>query len=453
MSIQKKTLLSSVLVIVLCLSLIAGSTFALFTSESSVNVAITSGKVKVLATIDETSISLASLNDQTLAETQWVLNGDTLTLTNMVPGDKLSFTIKVENQSNVTVKYRTLVGTTGDAELLSGLIITVNETPYVGATASDWETLIPGSNITDVHVTIELPATAGNEYQEKTLSFKFAVEAVQGNATVESSTPIYTAAELRTALEDGGSYILMNDIDMTDVQWDALTVDHEVVLNGNNHTISNLYVRHYNSQDGVQYGFGFITNANANVTIRNLTFTGADVGPEQEQIDAGKGNIGGVIMGYSHSTTVLENVTVKDSKVSGYGKLGCLIGYADRGSVTLTNCTSKDNIIHGGTNMGGLIGTLSSNTTITTTDCTVENITVTESRVQTMYTLTEEVEVITADPETYDNFTQKAGTYNLNGIYYYSFYAAYYNVITDNYGSTTINGTTYNFCDEWAVNG
>lgn len=39
---DKKTLLASLLTIAVCLTLIAGSTFALFTSEDAVNIAVTS---------------------------------------------------------------------------------------------------------------------------------------------------------------------------------------------------------------------------------------------------------------------------------------------------------------------------------------------------------------------------------------------------------------------------
>ena len=46
-----KTLLSSVASIALCSSIAVGGTFALFTSESKANIAITSGKVEVVATV------------------------------------------------------------------------------------------------------------------------------------------------------------------------------------------------------------------------------------------------------------------------------------------------------------------------------------------------------------------------------------------------------------------
>lgn len=52
MTTKTKVVVTALLAIVLCISLIAGATFALFTSESSVNVAVSSGKVDVVATLD-----------------------------------------------------------------------------------------------------------------------------------------------------------------------------------------------------------------------------------------------------------------------------------------------------------------------------------------------------------------------------------------------------------------
>ena len=58
---KNRIIISSILTIALCLSMIAGSTFALFTSESKVDIAVTSGKIDVVATIDETTLATSSL--------------------------------------------------------------------------------------------------------------------------------------------------------------------------------------------------------------------------------------------------------------------------------------------------------------------------------------------------------------------------------------------------------
>ena len=60
-TIKRNVLVSAILAIMLCVSLIAGATFALFTSESKVNIAVTSGKVSVVANIDETSVQTKQL--------------------------------------------------------------------------------------------------------------------------------------------------------------------------------------------------------------------------------------------------------------------------------------------------------------------------------------------------------------------------------------------------------
>ena len=53
---KKKVLLSSIATIALCLCLIAGSTFALFTSQDNVNIAVTAGEVEMVAGIAITSV-------------------------------------------------------------------------------------------------------------------------------------------------------------------------------------------------------------------------------------------------------------------------------------------------------------------------------------------------------------------------------------------------------------
>ena len=49
---KRRILLSAIITIALCICLITGATYAIFTSESTVNIAVTSGKVDVVATVD-----------------------------------------------------------------------------------------------------------------------------------------------------------------------------------------------------------------------------------------------------------------------------------------------------------------------------------------------------------------------------------------------------------------
>ena len=221
---KKKVLLSSIATIALCLCLIAGSTFALFTSKSENNIAVTAAKVEMTA--DITNWTLASVRPATVAEVraaadggditiiedefggQYVYadredgtfaNGGTadfkdavLTLDRITPGDKVSFDVVGANTSDVTIQYRYVIECMEGKELMSGLLISVEGITYefLGSYTSAWATLTPGTDITPVPVVIEFPVTAGNEFQELSTSIKVTVEAVQGNADVEGSKPV-----------------------------------------------------------------------------------------------------------------------------------------------------------------------------------------------------------------------------------------------------------------------
>ena len=227
MKAKKKMLLSSIMVIALCLSLIAGSTFALFTSESKVNIAVTSGKVDVVATLSEPSLysvepdangnleiktglgagfySYSPLSGSTfLNGGTATLSGGTLTISRITPGDKITTTLGITNKSNVTVQYRVLVTVEEEAHANTARLLTeamvlsmqaesaTKATEYTGLKTytSAWEKISPvgaGSpdNIDDIDIALWLPVETGNDYQDlEDLSVTFTVEAVQGNASV-----------------------------------------------------------------------------------------------------------------------------------------------------------------------------------------------------------------------------------------------------------------------------
>ena len=204
---KKKALLFSILTIAACLCIIAGSTFALFTSSTTVNVAVTAANVEVVATIDS-AMKTWSLNDTTYRTDKTFTNGGSvgiientneqkLEIVRMTPGDRLEFTIKVENKSNVALQYRVhaiseiLDGAPKD--LTDALTITATvdgvDYPVTGTeNISEWISAPLNSGaagaITDIVVTIEFPngtAAHDNEYKKAGSSITFTVEAVQGN--------------------------------------------------------------------------------------------------------------------------------------------------------------------------------------------------------------------------------------------------------------------------------
>ena len=223
---KKKTLLASLLTIAVCLTLIAGSTFALFTSEDAVNIAVTSGKVDVTATVGnlrgfsmdnelpvENNGTTVTFENGGTAVLDQQTTTDILTLTNITPGDKVTFDIDVENNSNVAILYRLLW--TVDGALSGGLVATANGENIVnGKTAwAKWD----GANLQKIQISVELPVEYETQNQSATISFK--VEAVQGNSPVappENAPVVDSYEELAANIQNGGAVRITEDADLTD---------------------------------------------------------------------------------------------------------------------------------------------------------------------------------------------------------------------------------------------
>lgn len=200
---KKKILITSVVTIILCLCLIAGSTFALFTSQTSASIVVQSATVNVSASISNLqAFSLTDANQKKDASGNWIfdkctdkdadgnilfvnggtvgLSGNKLTLDKMTPGDKVTFTINVANSSNIETKCKvtTSYSSTSTPSLGNALDVSYSATglPMDGS----WVTLNPGQGGT-IDVTVELPVATGNEYQNKNVTVTILVEAIQGN--------------------------------------------------------------------------------------------------------------------------------------------------------------------------------------------------------------------------------------------------------------------------------
>lgn len=215
MNNKKKVLLSSIMTIVLCACLIAGSTFALFTSDDEFDISITSGKVNIDAFANLAGMWSATgadaADDEYLIDengntythygplSQFInggiayLDGDNLKIDRITPGDKVAVNIKVTNNSNVAISYRYHIEVESGDKLASGMVVTVDDVATEGlySYTSAWSTAVPGyGEIADKVISVELPVYAGNEYQEQSCSYKITVEAVQGNAVTTNEAEI-----------------------------------------------------------------------------------------------------------------------------------------------------------------------------------------------------------------------------------------------------------------------
>ncbi len=283
---KKNVIFSAVLSIALCAALLAGSTFAYFTASSKVNIAITSGKVDVVATADGLKLwSLESIDPSSLTGTEVertndgtfinggtaTMNGGNLTLDGITAGDRVSFNITIKNNSNINVKYRVVVSASYDEGLFNELEMSFGD--YKGKFISVWKNLAPGSEVETLDCSVGLPAES--TVQGKSCTVMFTVEAVQSNMAVQDGVlaPI-DVASLKTALSYGGEVEIARDMALEAVVEDKTysglveqtTITNDTILNLNGKTIA---VKHDETTD-----FGKASPVLMSVTNGTLTLNG-----------------------------------------------------------------------------------------------------------------------------------------------------------------------------------
>ncbi len=187
---KRSVIITAILAIIMCASLVAGATFALFSSSSSVNIAVTSGNVEVTASVVDIQKSYVDENGKTVngklfsGDATFDEGAHTVTLSNVLPKDTVEFKVKVENGSNVAIKYRMVMSLVEDNGLFSSLDITLNGKKFYGYTSGTKYALLEAEQqIAAIPVVISLPEGATCNNTACKLTYK--VEAVQGNASVE----------------------------------------------------------------------------------------------------------------------------------------------------------------------------------------------------------------------------------------------------------------------------
>ena len=396
-NVKRNVVVSAIMAIMLCVSLIAGATFALFTSESKVNIAVNSGKVSVIANIDETSVQTKELYDtdysqgaDNMFESKATFGAEGLTLENFVPGDGIKFNIVVKNESTVSVKYRTIISCEVDNGLFAGLDVTIGDKEgYNGITVvADWADLAVGTADAIVPVVVELPEDAGNEYQDKTCTISYKVEAVQGNARVENPEDgviyIYSANDLMAL----SNYVarqdtvieLCADVDMQNQQFNSIVTWYKnLKFIGNNHTISNVrFERNTLQNNGGSAGDSmFYTSTGASLTVTDLKFNNAKTESGTD------GRYSAIVDGYPEGKVTLNNVDVENSAVVGTKSSGILFGHMTN-VISITDCDVKNSTVEltaiasepDGHYAGKVVGTIGSGAKLSMDDCTVDNVAV-----------------------------------------------------------------------------
>ena len=393
---------TSIASIAMCASLIAGGTYALFTSESTVNIAVTSGKVDVSATVDGASLSTYSAldgftdyakEDNGVYTSTWSnggfasVEGANVTLDRITPTDGANFDIDIKNESNVAIQYKvSLIAEESkeneNAKLMDALLVKItgkdgNEKIMNGNELlwSNWTFVQAGNQFEDtVNVDISMPnAENNNDYQDLGVTITCRVDAVQGNATMttpdeNTALAIYNAEEFVAFAESvnggatnaGKTVELMKGFSLADIDWRPIgtsadsSAKFKGTFEGNHNVISDLTVDTSDENAYQATGlFGALNGTLKNLTVKNATIKGFTSGSATDNGIA-------VVAGSIYTQGLIENVHVTTSTVEGNRYVGGIAGYTygtvKDCSVSNTTITAIPNAVGNGFDNGDKVG-------------------------------------------------------------------------------------------------
>ncbi len=403
---NKRALILSCLSLLLCVSMLIGSTFAWFTDEAKTNVnKIESGTLKVdLQNANGKSLKGETLSFKKAGENVLWEPGCTWTLED----------VYVVNNGNLALEYEIEIsGINGNAKL--------NEVIEWTITGIEDGVLMPETKSGAISISGHMKEEANNDYQGLTIegiaitvkAFQTPYEHDSFNNTYDENAheaeevkeaTVATAAQLKTMLTqftDAGSgdatINIAEDITLKEGEiWTPVKIDGYngagvITINGNGHTISGL--NDTLLAGGFAGNSGIIVNdltiANATINSSNTQGYGAfincvDSMPKIELnnchlkdstiTDTLGARVGGLIgwsAGYNNPNDgpvdtyiTVKNCSVTDCEITAAGSVGAIIGHAGNNPATyhtITNCTVKNNTLtstdDGGWRVGVVVGT------------------------------------------------------------------------------------------------
>ena len=254
---SKKALFLSVISMVICVSMLIGSTFAWFTDSATANVnTIQAGNLDV---------ELVGKDGKTLTEAlKWVKSAEAPEGEKVLwePGCKYNLEpFAIKNSGNLALKYKVVIsGLTGDATLLEAIDFTVSvdgdalvakdgeSTATTAASLNNFEgTLEAGKTTGLITITGKMKETAGNKYKGLSLeNISITVYASQLNSESDSTGkdydkdatyyPVIDEAGLKDALKAGGNVSVEANL----APAAAIVADKNATLNMNGKTIANI---------------------------------------------------------------------------------------------------------------------------------------------------------------------------------------------------------------------
>ena len=357
----KRALLASIMAMLLCFTMLLGTTFAWFTDSASTAVnKIQAGTLDVQL-LDENG---NSLEGQTLAwqkaaghESEEVL---------WEPGCTYKLQpITIKNAGNLALKYKVIIsGINGSAKLNEVIDWTIS-----GAEIGTEYHLTAGASNT-LTIVGHMQESAGNEYQGLSIDgIGITVVATQDTVEYDSNDNTYDTSATYLNQDANGNYLISNanelvyfaksvnvdgetyadktvkltaDIDLAGKLWipvgQTQVSSFQGTFDGQGHTIKNMTVNYTGTNSNYACGlFGWIELHNgAPIVIQNVKFDNANVTGIKYT---------GVVAGYANgaSGAEIKNCVVTNSTVTSNSKnAGGIIGYMGKGVLTgntVSGCT------------------------------------------------------------------------------------------------------------------
>ena len=386
----KKALISSIVVLALCFSMLIGTTFAWFTdSASSTGNVIKTGNLDVeMYYADGTEAVPTTAEGWTNVTT----GGPIFNYTNWEPGYAQVRHVKIENKGSLAIKYKVLIVADGEVSDLADVIDVYYVDPAVQVeTRDDLALTTKLGTLTDVlsnigatgngsliagdsdviTLALVMQESAGNEYMNKSIGTSFTVKVLATQFTSEEDSfgdqydaeapyQVYVdnAADLQAALnesESGAEIVLDGDITITApitipaaaASYSMRNVNYTVIdLNGN--TINTAYAA--GSTTNHVYAF---TN-NGNVVLKNGTINARGIYNygnmivENATINAIDGNGGYGVRNYAGATFTMNGgkiaTTLEDDHLVNNGGYDATTLRVDSGAYAVINGGVIDNI-------------------------------------------------------------------------------------------------------------
>lgn len=345
MNTTKSKLLSSLLVLALCVTMFAGSTYAWFTDSvtSAYNI-IKSGTLKVGMEWAEGKEDPATTTAWTDASSGAIFNNDL-----WEPGYTEARHIKISNKGSLGLKYQLNITATGEVSKLAEVIDvyfadpaakmtdrnatadmkyvgTLKDVLSAGVPAATYGEIKAGEGADVVTIALKMRESADNNYQNLSIGSSFEVKLLATQLTAEEDAfddkydngaylfEVETAEQLVSALEAGGGVKLAKDITLNDQFVVPAGASVTIDLNGKTLTgnIANVDGSNVIISDGTINAVN--PNSSAIETTGNLTLNNVEISSNRHavRVEGGQTIINGgtyKAAGYAGRTQHAVNVS------------------------------------------------------------------------------------------------------------------------------------------------